>query len=608
MDSPVVDFLAELHASIATDDSGEVATYIPALADADPRWFGICVVATDGRVYEIGDTGVPFTLQSISKAFTYGLALADRGEEVVLSRVGVEPTGDAFNSIRLAPGTGCPQNPMINAGAIATAGLICGETVGERERRLIAAFSAHAGRGLTVDERVYASERATGHRNRAIGHLLRNFDVITGDPEEAVDLYFRQCSIAATCRDLGVMAATLANDGVNPLTGERAMPRAVLDNVLSVMMSCGMYDYAGEWLYRVGIPAKSGVSGGLMAVLPGQLGVAVFSPRLDAHGNSVRGLRVCEALSRQLDLHCLRVPRSARAILRASYDVAAVRSKRQRRADERARLDVLGVRACVHELQGDLLFAGVERVVREVVAAAERVDIAVLDLRRVSAVDDASAQVLAGLVRNAHVAGKPILLAHMEGLPALASVIHEEWRAAGLPGSPRVYADLDHALEACEEHLLAKHEGERATVALADHDLCRGLSAEAIAALARQLVPRSHAAGEIVVRAGEPADEIYLLMRGEVSVVRELPGGRTRRLNTLSAGMIFGELAVIRRSPRSAEVRADTDVELLVLSQVAFASLDRTDPGLRISLLENLLRHVAQMVALLDREVATLTG
>src|ERR1041385_2898107 len=326
--SPIQDFLSELHARHAGLRDGKVATYIPELAKANPDWFGICIVTAEGHVYEVGDSRQEFTIQSISKPFVYGLALEDNTRAEVLKKISVEPTGDAFNAISLESGTGRPRNPMINAGAIAAAGLIAGKTPQVRQRRLLEMFSLYAGAELAIDETVYRSESETGHRNRAIGHMLRNFDILTEPPEPVVDLYFKQCSVSVTCRDLGVMAATLANQGVNPLTRKQAIRGEYVESVLSVMASCGMYDYAGEWLYRVGMPAKSGVAGGVIAVLPGQLGVGVFSPLLDARGNSVRGIKVCDALSRSLDLHAFNLPQAGRSGIRLPFDGSQVSSGR----------------------------------------------------------------------------------------------------------------------------------------------------------------------------------------------------------------------------------------------------------------------------------------
>ena len=288
MESPLQAYLAELHGRLAGIDRGNVATYIPELAKADPRWFGICLVTMDGVAYGVGDVDPMFTIQSISKPFVYATALADRGHEFVTHKVGVEPSGDAFNSISLDPQTGAPLNPMINAGAIATAGLVAGDTTAAQWRRIESSLAAFIGRDVVVDESVYRSESETGHRNRAIAWMLKNFGIIDGDPMAVVENYFRQCSLLVNCRDLACMAATLANGGVNPVTGRRALPPEHVEHVLSVMTTCGMYDYAGSWLYEVGMPAKSGVGGGIMAVLPGQLAVAVFSPLLDTQRSALR--------------------------------------------------------------------------------------------------------------------------------------------------------------------------------------------------------------------------------------------------------------------------------------------------------------------------------
>ena len=298
--SPVLRMLEGLLDRYRDCREGAPASYIPELANVDPDRFGICVATIDGHVYEVGDARHRFTIQSISKPFVYGLALDDHGSEVMARKVGVEPSGDAFNAISLRPEDGRPLNPMINAGAIATTGQVRAADATERMSRILAMFGRYVGRPLDVDEAVYESEARTGHRNRAIGHLLRNYEVLTDDPTPTVDVYFRQCAILVDCRDLALMAATLANRGVNPLTGERAIKAESVDSVLSVMASCGMYDSSGGWIYEVGMPAKSGVGGGVLAVLPGQFGIGVFSPRLDRQGNSVRAVRVCADLSRAI--------------------------------------------------------------------------------------------------------------------------------------------------------------------------------------------------------------------------------------------------------------------------------------------------------------------
>ncbi|MGG6241345.1 glutaminase A [Nodosilinea sp. AN01ver1] len=297
-------FLEQLYHEFKGLSTGKLASYIPELARANPDWFGISLVTLDGRSFEVGDVNQKFTIQSISKVFVYGMALEDYGREKLLKKVGVEPTGDPFNSlIRLDEDSKRPDNPMVNAGAIATTGLITGSDPAERLNRMLAMFERYVGSEVFVDVSTFISEKTTGHRNRAMAHLMLNFGMIEQPIEEALDLYFQQCSVLVTAHDLAVMAATLANQGVNPVTGQRAVGAEHVRDILSVMYTCGMYNFAGEWAFRVGIPAKSGVSGGIMAVVPNQAGIAVFSPLLDGRGNSVRGVKVFEALSQQYGFH-----------------------------------------------------------------------------------------------------------------------------------------------------------------------------------------------------------------------------------------------------------------------------------------------------------------
>ncbi|WP_416670919.1 glutaminase A [Egbenema bharatensis] len=295
--------LSELHTKYRSLTVGKVANYIPELAKMDPDWFGIAVATVDGQVFTVGEADQLFTIQSISKVFVQGMALEDHGRDYFLTKVGVEPTGDAFNAIILDEQSKRPYNPMVNAGAIATTSLIKGADPTERLNRMLEMFRRYIGHDIFVDIATFMSERATGDRNRAMAYLMRNFGMIDGAIDEALDLYFQQCSVMVSCRDLAVMAATLANLGVNPITGERAVAATYIRDILSVMYTCGMYNFAGEWAYRVGLPAKSGVSGGIIVVVPNQLGIAVFSPPLDDRANSVRGVKVCEELSDYFGLH-----------------------------------------------------------------------------------------------------------------------------------------------------------------------------------------------------------------------------------------------------------------------------------------------------------------
>jgi len=606
--SPIQACLHGLHAKFSTLQDGTVATYIPELAKANPDWFAIAIATTDGYIYEVGDSRQTFTIQSISKPFTYGLALEDRGPAAVLQRIDVEPTGDAFNSISLAPGSGRPLNPMINAGAIAATSLVAGYSAQDTLNRILAVFSLYAGRALTIDQAVYESERSTGHRNRAIGHMLRNFDILTDDPEPALDRYFKQCSIAVDCRDLSVMAATLANGGINPVTGERAVRRDLVESMLSVMTTCGMYDYAGQWVYSVGMPAKSGVAGGILAVLPGQLGLGVFSPRLDTRGNSVRGVAVCQELSRAMGLHFLRIPRLARSAIRKTYTVATISSKRQRTRRERERLDAVGHRAVVYELQGDLGFSTVETLVRKIVQASAGLDIAIIDFKRASEVEHSAARMLLDLLVGFASSARQLVLVNTHAQRRLLRFL-EERLTAEQGYRLRTFPDIDLALEWCEDRLLAGQgvqDLRPGGVSLAEHDLCRGLRPEALRRLEGRLEPRSFPAGELIIRKGEPADSIYLLTSGAVSVTLELPNGRRKRLATISAGMTFGELAVIDRGARGADVRADTAVDCYVFPIAALDALGETDPSMKIAILENLLRNASRTVTRLNDEVAAL--
>jgi glutaminase len=296
--------LDELYLKYRDLNEGKVANYIPELAKADPSLFGIAVVTVDGQCFTAGDWQQTFTIQSVSKPFIYGMALEDFGRETVLRKVGVEPTGERFNAIiELDHHSKRPLNPMVNAGAMATSSLIKGSTPSDRFNRLLEAFARYTGRPMSADMAVFLSERTTGHRNRAIAHLLLNFGMLDPNVEETLDLYFQQCSIEVNTRDLATMAGTLANQGLNPVTGQRALSEDYIQDLLSVMLTCGLYDFAGEWAYRVGLPAKSGVGGGMVAVSPGCAGIGVFSPLLDERGTPLRAIKVCEELSRRFGLH-----------------------------------------------------------------------------------------------------------------------------------------------------------------------------------------------------------------------------------------------------------------------------------------------------------------
>ena len=291
------------HTKFKDVNDGTVATYIPELGNANPNHFGICLATVDGQVFTAGDWDSEFTIQSMCKPFAFQMALEKHGTEEVLKHVGVEPSGEAFNSIDLDQKSGRPFNPMVNAGAIAVASLIKQSPVQAGIQAFLHQMSKAAGRPLRIDESVLASETSTGNRNRAIAYMLLNAGIIDEDVLQSLHQYFAQCSMLVNCKDLALMAATMGNIGNHPITGETVFDFQLIKYVMAVMFSCGLYDYAGNWAFEVGLPAKSGVSGGIFAVVNRQLGIGVYSPRLDAQGNSVRGILACKEIASRFGLH-----------------------------------------------------------------------------------------------------------------------------------------------------------------------------------------------------------------------------------------------------------------------------------------------------------------
>lgn len=293
----------EAYDDFKSDTSGKNADYIPALAQVDSKLFGISIVTTDGRVYKAGDVDYAFSIQSISKVFTLALAMEERGADDVFSKVGSEPTGRPFNSILAVVDMPTHAgNPYVNAGAIATASLISG-TADDKWNKLLTFYSKTAGQKLSLLEDVYKSEVATNTGNKAISMLLAKYDRIYADPFESVDVYTKACSVGVTAYQLAVMGATLADNGRNPITGEQVIQRQNVPHILSAMMMAGLYDGSGGWAWHVGIPAKSGVGGGIVAVVPGKGAMAVFAPPLDEAGNSVKAQKAIAFVAEKLGIN-----------------------------------------------------------------------------------------------------------------------------------------------------------------------------------------------------------------------------------------------------------------------------------------------------------------
>ena len=598
---PLLRFLEQCHADFAGETSGSVANYIPELGKAEPDRFGISLATMDGHVYEVGDTRIPFTIQSMSKPFVFALALDTLGAARVESAIGVEPSGDPFNSIRLNS-ENHPFNPMVNAGAIACSGLIHEAKGAGAFDYIRLALGRFAGRQLELDEAVYASESATGDRNRAIGYLLRNSDVIKDNVGGVLDVYFRQCSIKVTARDIAVMAATLANRGINPVTGDVVMTPYAITRTLSVMTSSGMYDYAGEWTYRVGIPAKSGVGGGVLAALPARLGLGSYSPRLDRHGNSVRGVKVCETLSSHYDLHMLNRSDNARSSIIADYNIDKSPSRRSRRPYEQKILAAHVRDVRVFELTGTLSLGNVDYVSRELAAKAHP-HFVIFDLRRVASITRAGARLLAEEFRELERLRVTVILSGIKRGSA-------DWKALGEwtsgVSNVRDFYLLDAAIEWAEDQVVYRHGGAidfLETTELSEQLLLAGLTEAELAELASISTVKSYRAGEKIISAGNAATSLFFLRSGAVHVT--LPDGI--RLATLTAGMAFGEMALLE-SHRSADVHADMAATAYEVSLADFERFRKQHPHAGETIMRNLAQILAERLMVANAKLNLLTS
>lgn len=586
--SLVTALVRRVYDDLLENRSGTPLQGVPSLAGIDEDRFGICIAMADGHVYEVGDTRDPFCIQSISKAFTYGLALDDHGKARVDETIDMEPSGDAFNSISLDPVTGRPRNPMINAGAIASSSLVAGDDAAEQSRRIKALYETYAGTELAYAEDVLADELREGHRNRAISHMLRENDKLRTDPDDAIEVYLRQCSVLVTCRDLAMMGATLANNGVNPLSGETAIPTVLAERVLSVMSTCGMYDAAGEWVAEVGMAAKSGVGGGIVAVLPGQLAIAVFSPRLDAHGNSVRGVAACRRLSSELELHALHVTRSSRNAIRESYDLLQTSSGLQRPEADRRVLERHGDRARIYELHGDLLFAGAESVIRRLCRDGRDLEYLALDVRAIDDVADISARLLVDVRAMLRGWGcEPVLIDYGD------RTLPEPPEGAAVE-PVTVFHSQRETVQWMEERLLAAHgdgPAPESDFAFADHPLFAELDPELVAAWHSRMQERDYADGEVIVREGDETEGVFIVMRGRVrqSLRR---ADQQRNIATLTPGTCFGDVNAVTGNAHALTVTAEGEVRVLTLTRETLADVRANAPELYARMLEAFMHAV----------------
>lgn len=302
--SAITDAVRTAHTDYVHETGGQNASYIPYLASVDPALFGVCVVTVDGEIFEAGDTGFEFALESISKVFSMALAMEEAGLDEFQEKVGADPTGEPFNSVIAVDLHGDkPVSPLVNAGAMSTVSLIPAASADERWEKILATQSAFAGRQIRLSDAVNDSEQSTNFHNRAIAWLLYSGGTMYSDPMEACDVYTRQCSTLVTARDLAVMGATIAARGRNPLTNKTVVRPELVPAMLAEMTMEGMYTASGDWAYRVGLPGKSGVGGGILAIMPGVMAISGFSPPLDPVGNSVRGQKAVAQVARALNLN-----------------------------------------------------------------------------------------------------------------------------------------------------------------------------------------------------------------------------------------------------------------------------------------------------------------
>ncbi|MEO5875966.1 MAG: glutaminase A [Streptosporangiaceae bacterium] len=584
--NPIEDLLRDLHERLRSRRDGEVATYIPELGKADPEWFGLAVATLSGNLYEAGDTTVPFSIQSVSKPFAYALALQDRGLEEVLSQVGVEPTGDAFNAVRLQPDSGRPYNPMVNAGAIVTSSLVHGAGAGARLERIIEGLSAFAGRDLSVDHRVLDSEERTGDRNRALAYLMHGAGSLHCPVEDALSVYFGQCSVKVTTRDLAVMTATLAGGGINPLTGVTVVSVEAAAHALTVMATCGTYDYAGEWLVRAGLPAKSGVSGGLIAALPSQLGLGVFSPRLDPRGNSVRGVEACLELSTRFGLHLMRPTDRFGPVFHRTLHGDTAHSPRVRPEREREVLARDGRAIAVYELQGDLAFGAAESVVRTISEACADVRWVILDLLRVGRVHTVAATLLEAMAAKLAETGVTTVVVDAEQRSLLRSALDRPSR--------------EEALEWCEEELLAAAGASERFVPLAGQDLLVNLEPDLVEVLAAHLEIREYEPDEVLIE--DVAALCFVISGGLARHVRLGEPPRTIREASMGPGTAVGRLALIDDDHHSHRIVAEGPTVCQVLTADALTLLEKENPRLVDALRWSIARSIAARLRRADAD------
>lgn len=639
MISPLHRYLSEMLENLRPMTSGTVNPVTEVATSPDINKVGLTITTVNGHQYSSGDTDHKFAIQSIAKVFAYGLALDDLGPTEVGKKVDVEPSGDPFNEISLQQNTGRPANPMINAGAIATVGLIKGKGGTDRITRISRhmKLAAEGSPGdLDINRTVYHAENIGGHRNRALAWLLRSFEIIDSDPEPVVQDYFLECSTDITTENLSMMAATLANKGVNPVTGREVFSEETTRQVLAVMMTCGMYDAAGNWMIDIGLPAKSGVDGGIMVVVPGQLGIGVYSAPLDNHGNSVRGAAAIRRVTRDLGLHYADAAPLGGSTLRAHYSLADA-SLGVVRSTELSRItSQFGDRCQILEVSGDLGFAETETMARTIVEMEEDVSMVIIDFQGVDDYGRAAILMLASLTSSWRDNGKDIIFIDwgeslVESLLEYTSVrddlylpdprekakaasagqIDLPWDAesieAEITGEFRLFDNRSAALEWAELRLAQRYAREILQTDDSPREpetapVFEFLNDRDVNELSGYMELRSYTADTVIRRVGQPFGGLYFVRSGRVELAAEGQGDARYRHVYLSPGTTFGEFALSYTGRQLTTIRAVDDVEVLVLSAQKIASIEKTNPQLAIRLWTAIAREAYTVLEQSSRE------
>lgn len=587
---PLNNFLKDIYERNLSNFSGNTADYIPELSRVDPRQFGIALASSDGYVHEIGDSSNIFTIQSISKAFVYSLALELVGEEAVNEIIGVEPSGEAFNSIRFQEDNR-PFNPMINAGAIACTALICSVEKSNAFLRIQEIMSRFAGRNLDLDEKVFESENITGDRNRAIAWLLKNNQIIKSDVDQSLITYFKQCSLLVSAKDLAVMGATLACNGINPVTKERVISVRNAIKTMSIMVSAGMYDFSGEWIYKVGFPAKSGVGGGIIATLPSQFGLGTFSPLLDQQGNSVRGIEVCKMISSYYNLHILETEGNISKVIAAKYDLENVRSYTERGEYDIQTLKKYGSNAFVLELAGSINFMTIDYIIRQIKKYVDK-EYIILSMRKVSQLSAGADTMLESFIQISKSLSTKIIFTDFR---SDSEIWNKSLNAIRLieDASPIYFEHSNNAIRWVEDSLLKKYSSQKKLLKISELNeqlLLNNLSKDDLEFLKTKMIEKKYKINEIIISMGDVSDGIYFLQSGQVDISVK----KNQSITILDAGTCFGEFSLVAPSiPRSANVISLTDCFCYYLP-IKVIDVIRSSHG---NIVETLLINVALLLS-----------